>query len=149
VAYPFLTAPQDTYGFKLAKSNGSETRTFLNIRLPRELPEAQAAKIVNIYQMDEGLNHPGYRVFDTRKIDVSMFDFEISLGALLPADLNWIEGIYKTEKQVMLSWLSGTNYLGVFQSNGLRRMNYPLNIRAFGHCTLAFHLLGTTNQAFS
>ena len=84
-----LVYSTDLYGIKLAKSDGSQARNFLKFCLPRELPEMQGTKIVNIYQMDEGLNHPGYRVFDTRKIDISQFDFEVVLGQVSITDLDW------------------------------------------------------------
>lgn len=144
-----LTYSTDPYGVYIARSDGSQTRHFTKFCLPKELPEMQGTKIVNIYQMDEGLNHPGYRVFDTRKIDISHFDFEVVLGQVSITDLDWLEGLFQNEKQILLSWKTGFNVFAIFQPNGFVPGMYPLNVREFGHCRLSFHLVGETSTSFA
>lgn len=148
MSLPSPTVPTDAYGFWIAKNDGSQARNFLRIQLPKELPDMEAEKPVAIFQMDEGANHPGYRVYDTRTIDLSHYDFEINIGAIPATDLTWLETIYQTEKQVLISWLSGVNVLALFQPGGFKKFEYPLNIREFGRAALKFHLIGTTATAF-
>lgn len=143
------TTPTDTYGFWIAKSDGSEARNFLHIQLPKELPEATAKKVVHEFQMDEGENHPGYMVRDVRAIDISHYEFPINIGAIVPTDLAWLKSLYETERQVLISWVSGFRVYAIFQEEGFVPHQYPNNIREFGWAELKFSLVGQTNTTFS
>lgn len=145
-----ITTPGDEYGFWLAKANGTEARQFRRIHLPKTLPEPFAEKPVKFWDMDEGENHPGYRVFDTRKIDWSHYNFgPMAIGLITPTDLAWMDGLYRNERQVMISWKSGLNMLALFQPNGFVPANYGNNQRAFHRAELLFHLLGETTNSFT
>ena len=144
-----LTSAYDTYGFYIALPDGSQTRHFQKIQLPKELPDMNAKKIVNTFQMDEGLNHPGYRVYDSRKIDLSHYDFPIKVGGIPSADLDWLDTAFQQQKQMLISWKLNFRVLAVWQENGFIRHEYPGNVREFGWAELAFHLAGQTNTVFS
>ena len=145
-----MTLPAtDAYGFWIAKADGSEARNYTSIALPPVLPDEQAEKIVAVYQMDEGSNHPGYRVFDTRAIDWSHYDFEIAVQVVYADDLDWMKDLYDNETQVLISWKENLHLLALFQKDGFRPRQYRHNIRYFGSATLKFHLLGPVTTEFT
>lgn len=145
-----MTVPAtDSYGFWIALPDGTEARNYTSIALPATLPDEQAEKIVAVYQMDEGQNHPGYRVYDTRAIDWSHYDFEIAVQVVFPTDLDWLRDLYDNESQVLISWKSGRKLLALFQKDGYRPKQYKHNVRYFGMATLKFHLIGTVSTNFT
>lgn len=137
------------YGFWLAEADGTHARNFLKIQLPRELPKPQGEKPLKVFQMDEGLNHPGYQVFDTRKIDMSHKTFEIQIGMIDNDDLDWMEDMYDNRSQVLLSWKSGLRVLAVWKSDGFIPGNYGLNVEEFGRAQLKFQLVGASSTTFT
>lgn len=139
----------DPYGFWIAKADGSEARNYKSIHIPLELPEPQAEKIVAVYQMDEGQNHPGYRVFDTRAIDWSHYEFAIDIAVVYPDDMAWLKDLYDNETQVLISWAENLHLLAIFQKDGYVPKQYRNNIRYFGRVSLKFHLLGTSTTEFT
>lgn len=147
--FPAPTTPTDSYGFWLAKADGTDARNFLTYKLPTTLPDPQAKKIVATYQMDEGATHPGYLVKDVRKIDLSHYEFSIRLDALTPTEMLWVADLYNNERQVLLSWKSGLNVLAVFAEDGCTPGYYPLNHRSAGYVDLKFLLNGATSTTFT
>lgn len=139
----------DAYGFWIGLSDGTQARNYTSIALPATLPDEEAEKIVAVYQMDEGANHPGYRVFDTRAIDWSHYDFSIAVQVVFPEDLDWLQDLYDNETQVLISWKSGLRMLALFQKDGFRKKQYRHNVRYFGSATLKFHLLGPVSTNFT
>lgn len=145
---PFAPA-YSSYGFWIAEADGSNAKNYRKIQLPKELPKMKSVKPLKIYQMDEGMNHPGYQVFDTRKIDISHKTFEIGVGLIPTEELEWMEDLHDEGYQVLISWKAGLNVLAVWQPDGFDPMNYGLNVEEFGRAQLKFQLVGITNTTFT
>lgn len=145
----FLYQAVDPYGFHIAKSNGGEARHFKYIALPRELPEPVYTKPVTTYQMDDGIEHPGYLVRDVHTIDDSYGKFSIAIGKVLPVDMDWLQTLFKTSEVVLISWKTGVTWSASFQENGYVPRQYPLNVREFGRVELSFLLGGQVGTNIS
>lgn len=144
-----VTTPTDSYGFYIAKADGSEARRYLKMSLPRELPDTEAEEVVAKFQMDEGENHPGYLVSYHRKVDISNKVFPIVLGKVSEEDKMWMEGLRDDGEVVLISWKAGMKVLATFDQGGLKLYNYALNLREFGRVELRFLLKGLSSASFS
>lgn len=140
-----ITSAVDTYGIKVAKIDGTNTKQFMGLALPRELPEESFKSPVQEFQMDEGLNHPGYKVRYTRTVDDSYKEYKISLGYVLPVDITYLKDLRQNNEQLLISWKSGETWQAVWQEEGLIVKQYPLNIREFGRVDLGVLIQGPSS----
>lgn len=145
-AYPAINEPADSYGFWIGKGDGSQARRYRYVGLPKELPDPRAETPVQEFQMDQGINHAGYRVTYSRPIDITAYNFPIVLGMVSEADVNWLTQRRDNAETVLISWLPDYNYLAVFKN--LDPRNYRGNLRIFKQVTMEFILRGPSNTEF-